>query len=124
MNASTSPADTGSDPARRRTPRRVATGAAVLSGLVSAGVAAIAGLCCAGPVTVLLLGASGAVAAAALAPYRLPLLLLSAVLIAGTSWRLRGAWIAQGATCPVHAGRWMRRSLVIAGVAWVAGAVL
>ena len=55
----------------------VAGGAAV-GGLAGALTAAIAGLCCAGPITIALLGAGGAVAAAGLAPYRLPLLVASA----------------------------------------------
>jgi hypothetical protein len=63
--------------------RQWLVGGAAASGLASATVAALASLCCAGPVTVVLLGAGGAVAAAEMRPYRVPLLFVSAVLLAG-----------------------------------------
>lgn len=98
-------------------------GGAALGGLASASVAALAGLCCAGPVTVLLLGAGGAVAAAGLEPYRLPLLLISGVLI--VAGYLRAYWIkTEGPTCSIRVGRWIRTSLSIATAAWLLGAAL
>jgi hypothetical protein len=124
MDASSPRVDRGADQSGGRTRRFSLAGAAVLSGLASAGAATLAGLCCAGPVTVLVLGTSGAVAAAALAPYRLPLLLLSVALIAGAYWRLRRAGATNGAACSVQVARWTRRSLVIASVAWIVGATL
>jgi mercuric ion transport protein len=124
MNASSPQVGTGGDLSHARTRRFSLAGAAALSGLASAGVATLAGLCCAGPLTVLLLGTSGAVAAAALAPYRLPLLLLSAALIAGAYWRLRRAGATNGAACSVPVARWARRSLIIASAAWIVGATL
>ncbi len=103
-------------------PSLLAAGAAI-GGLASASVAALAGLCCAGPITVLLLGAGGAVAAAGLAPYRLPLLLVSGLLIFGGYWRVYRARSA-GPACSIGVGRWMRMSLTIASIAWIAGAAL
>jgi len=124
MNASIPPAEAGIEPTPPAARRGVLTGAAALSGLAGAGVAALAGLCCAGPLTVLLLGTSGAVAAAALAPYRLPLLAVSGVLIVGAYWRVRRGRATNGAACPTNVGRWMHRSVMIAAVAWIVGATL
>jgi hypothetical protein len=99
-------------------------GGAAAGGLAGATVAALAGLCCAGPVTVVLLGAGGAVAAAGLKPYRVPLLLISAALLAVGYWRTyRGAATGTSA-CPVRVGRWVRASLVAAAMVWVAAAAL
>jgi hypothetical protein len=85
--------------------------------------ATMVGLCCAGPVTVFLLGAGGAVAAAGLAPYRVPLLLLSGGLIIAGYWRAYRAR-AEGPACSIRVGRWIRASLAISSVTWIAGAVL
>lgn len=100
------------------------TGSAAFGGLASAGVAAVAGLCCLGPATVLLLGAGGAVAAAGLKPYRIPLLVLSAALIGVGFWRTRRATMSDAKTCSPSVGRWIRGSLTVAGVAWIAAATL
>ena len=105
-----------------RSPREWLTGGAAVGGLAGAVTAAIAGLCCAGPVTILLLGASGAVAAAGLAPYRLPLLLASAVVLGFGYWRTYRP--ANGAACPTEVGRWIRLSLRVAIVAWIVAATL
>jgi mercuric ion transport protein len=99
----------------------VAGGAAV-GGLAGALTAAIAGLCCAGPITIMLLGAGGAVAAAGLAPYRLPLLLASAVVLSVGYWRAYRP--VNGAACATAVGRWIRISLRVAIVAWVIAATL
>jgi hypothetical protein len=99
----------------------VAGGAAV-GGLAGALTAAIAGLCCAGPVTIALLGAGGAVAAAGIAPYRLPLLLLSAAVLGFGYWRTYRR--ANGMACPTAAGRWITISLRVAIVAWIVAAML
>jgi hypothetical protein len=106
------------------TPKRPWVAGGVAAGAFAAAVAAtFAGLCCIGPVTVLLLGAGGAVAAAGLAPYRGPLLMLSGVLIVVGYWRaFRGK--AGAAACSLRAGRWIRVSLTVAGATWVIGVVL
>jgi hypothetical protein len=123
----TTPADpnAAAAPAQSRGATRgswVAGGVAA-GALAAAAAATFAGLCCIGPVTFLLLGAGGAVAAASVAPYRGPLLALSGLLIVAGYWRAyRGK--AGLAACSLGAGRWIRVSLTIAGVAWVAGAVL
>ena len=105
-----------------RSPRQWVTGGAAVGGLAGAVSAAIAGLCCTGPMTFALLGAGGAVAAAGVAPYRLPLLILSAGVLAFGYWRTyRPA--ADGA-CPTAVGRWIRISLRVAIVAWIVAATL
>ena len=74
----------------------------LLGGIASAGAAALAGLCCLGPVSVAVLGVGGAVAAAGLKPYRLPLLLGSAVLIGGAFWGTFRSRSTTGDSCPVR----------------------
>jgi hypothetical protein len=107
------------------TPRRQwLAGGAAAGGLAGATVAALAGLCCAGPVTVVLLGAGGAVAAAGIKPYRLPLLLVSAALLAVAYWRTYRSMPAVAPACPVRVGRWVRGSLFAAALVWVAAATL
>ena len=105
-----------------RSPREWLTGGAAVGGLAGAVTAAIAGLSCAGPITIALLGASGAVAAAGLAPFRLPLLLLSAGVLGFGYWRTHRP--ANGAACPTGVGRWIRVSLRVAIVAWIVAATL
>ena len=105
-----------------RSPREWLTGGAAVGGLAGAVTAAIAGLCCAGPITIALLGAGGAVAAAGLAPFRLPLLFLSAGVLGFGYWRTRRP--ANGAACPTAVGRWIRVSLRVAIVAWIVAATL
>lgn len=99
-------------------------GGAAAGALAIATAAIFAGLCCIGPVTFLLLGAGGAVAAAGLAPYRGPLLALSAILIAAGYWRANRSNKVGAAACSVRVGRWIRVSLTIASVAWVIAAAL
>jgi MerT mercuric transport protein len=99
-------------------------GGAAVGGLAGALTAAIAGLCCAGPVTFMLLGAGGAVAAAGLRPYRLPLLLLSAAILGVAYWRTYRGTGGTGTACPPRMGKWIKRSFQIAIVAWVAAAVM
>jgi hypothetical protein len=105
-----------------RSPREWVTGGAAVGGLAGAVTAAIAGLCCAGPITIALLGAGGAVAAAGLAPFRLPLLLLSAGVLGFGYWRTHRP--ASGAACPTAVGRWIRVSLRVAIVAWIVAVAL
>ena len=105
-----------------RSPRQWLTGGAAVGGLAGALTAAIAGLCCAGPITIALLGAGGAVAAAGLTPYRLPLLLASAGVLGFAYWRTYRQ--VGGGTCPTAIGRWIQISLRSAMVAWIIAAIL
>lgn len=95
-----------------------------LGGIASAGAAALAGLCCLGPVSVAVLGISGAVAAAGLKSYRWPLLLGSALLIAGAFWGATRSRSSAGDSCPVRMGRSLRIGLWAATVVWGVAAVL
>jgi hypothetical protein len=106
-----------------RSPRSWLTSGAAVGGLAGALTATIASLCCIGPVTFFLLGAGGAVAAAGLRPFRLPLLIASGVVLSIGYWRTYRAPSAAGA-CPPQIGRWVRISLRIAIVAWIVGATL
>jgi len=105
-----------------RSPREWLTGGAAVGGLAGAVTAAIAGLCCAGPITIALLGAGGAVAAAGLTPYRLPLLLASAGVLGFAYWRMYRP--VAGNACPTAIGRWIKISLQAAIVAWIIAAIL
>jgi hypothetical protein len=105
--------------------RRVLLGGTALGGAAAAGVAAFASLCCVGPLTVAVLGAGGAVAAASLARYRLPLLIVSLTFIAVGYWRTYRRLAPTGTrACPVSAGRWLRRGLAVAALLWTLAAVL
>jgi hypothetical protein len=106
-----------------RSPRSWLTSGAAVGGLAGALTATIASLCCLGPVTFFLLGAGGAVAAAGLRPFRLPLLIASGAALGLGYWRTYRAPSAAGA-CPPQIGRWIRLSLKIALVAWIAAATL
>src|SRR5579872_3857011 len=106
-----------------RSARQWLTNGAAVGGLAGALTATIASLCCVGPVTFFLLGAGGAVAAAGLKPFRLPLLIASGILLAFGYWRTYRAPSA-AAACPPHIGRWVRLSLKIAITAWIVGATL
>jgi hypothetical protein len=106
-----------------RSARSWLTSGAAVGGLAGALTATIASLCCIGPITFFLLGAGGAVAAAGLRPFRLPLLIASGVMLGIGYWRTNRAPSA-AAACPPQAGRWIRISLRIAIVAWIVGAVL
>lgn len=103
----------------------VALGAAT-SGLGGALASVFAALCCIGPSTVALLGASGAVAAASLAPYRPFFLIGSLAVIAFAFWRVyrRRGVTADGATCPTRIGRFTRSMLWIAAGVWVVAAIM
>ena len=101
----------------------VARGAAA-GGLASALVAVFASLCCVSPVVILVLGASGAVAAASLSPYRLPLLIVSGALLGFGYWQTFRSPATSAASCPPQVGRWIRVSLTIAAIAWIAAATL
>jgi hypothetical protein len=107
-----------------RNAREWVAGGAVAGGLAAALTAAIAGLCCAGPIAFLILGAGGAVAAAGLAPFRLPLLLVSGAALGIGYWRAYRSPAAAGGACPPRVGRWIKISLRIAIVAWIAAATL
>jgi hypothetical protein len=118
--------DLAADPSPRAPERApwIAGGSAA-AGLGAAVAAAIAGLCCIGPITVALLGAGGAVAAAGLKPYRLPLLLASAAFLAVAYWRVyRSTATATSAACPVEIGRYLRAALWGASLVWVMAATL
>jgi hypothetical protein len=99
------------------------TGGAAVGGLAGALTATVASLCCLGPVTFFLLGAGGAVAAAGLRPFRLPLVIASGVMLGVGYWRTYGTPRTAGA-CPPQVGRWIRSSLTVAIVAWIAAATL
>lgn len=99
-------------------------GGAVAGSLAGAITAAFSSLCCAGPLTVVLLGAGGAVAAAGLRPYRLPLLLASAALLALGCWRMFRSTTGGTVACPARVGRWVRGTLVAAAILWAVAATL
>jgi hypothetical protein len=85
-----------------------------------------AALCCVGPSTVALLGAGGAVAAAALSPYRPVFLVASFALIAFGFWRLYARRVvgADGRMCPVRVGRLARTIVWTSAAVWLAAALL
>ncbi|MFL5496800.1 MAG: mercuric transporter MerT family protein [Gemmatimonadales bacterium] len=88
--------------------------------------AAAATLCCVGPAVVAIVGVGGAVAAAALKPYRLLLILVSVALLGFGFWLAYQpkAILGSGAVaCPTGAGRLTRRIVWISAVVWL-GAVL
>jgi hypothetical protein len=104
--------------------RRAVRASAVAGGL-SALVAGIAGLCCVGPLGIALLGVGGAVAAASLKPYRLPLLAVSFVLLTAAFWRTyRPRIVSTDVSCPIIAGRATRIGLWVAAVVWGTALVL
>jgi hypothetical protein len=89
------------------------------AGAATAFVAAIAGLCCAGPLTVALLGAGGAVAAAGIKPFRVPLLGASLALLIAAFWRAYAPRAkTAGAACPIAIGRATRIALWAAAFVW------
>ena len=102
----------------------VALGSAA-GGLAGAAAATFAALCCVGPSSVALLGAGGALAAAALTPYRPVLLVISLAVIVFGFWRAYGRRAsADGRACPVRVGRLARAVLWISAAAWLAAAIL
>jgi mercuric ion transport protein len=104
--------------------------AAIGSSLAGAGAAAsatAASLCCVGPAVVSIVGVSGAVAAAALQPYRSFLLLGSLVLLGVGVWLSYrpGAVSPPGAVaCATPAGRLSRRIVWIAAAVWLLAVLL
>jgi len=109
------------DPIRERQ----TVGASAAAGAASALVAAFAGLCCIGPLAIAVLGVGGAVAAASLKPYRLPLLAVSFALLAVAAWRTyRPRRATTGRSCPIVVGRGTRVGLWVAAVVWWTALVL
>jgi mercuric ion transport protein len=95
-------------------------------GLAGALAATFAALCCGGPSVAAVLGAGGAVASAALNPYRPVLLGASFALIAFGFWRLyaRRAVGADGRACPVRSRRGARILLWVSALTWLAAALI
>ena len=87
--------------------------------------AAFAALCCVGPWAVALLGVSGAIAAASLAPYRPLFLLASLAVLAFGFWRAYGRQtLVAGRVCRVRVGRFSRVALWSAAAIWLLAALL
>ncbi len=108
----------------KRTAGDVVVGSAL--GAVGAAFAALLGtLCCAGPAVVAVIGASGALAAARIEPYRPYLLGLSVVFLAIGFWRAYAPARAsrQGAVCKVSTGRHVRMILWVATTVTAASAI-
>ena len=80
-------------------------------GLGAALTATAASMCCLGPAVVSLLGVSGAVAAAGIAPYRPYLLAVSLGMLAWGFWLAYRPVTSEGASCSRRAGRWVRTVL-------------
>ena len=95
------------------------------AGGIGGSVAAIlATLCCVGPASVALLGASGAIFAARLTPYRPALLLVSAALLAFGFWRAYGQRVMVGGqSCPIRVGRIAQTVLWVSALLWLVAAV-
>jgi mercuric ion transport protein len=92
----------------------LAAGSAI-GAIGSALTAAFSALCCVGPAVLAVIGASGAVAAASLGPYRPYLLGSSAVLLGYGFWRsYRPRLSTEGLTCRISTGRKVRTTLFIA----------
>jgi mercuric ion transport protein len=103
----------------------IAAGSA--AGAVASALAALAATaCCAGPAVFALLGTSGAIAAAGLHPYRLYFGLGGLAFLSLGFWRAYGRRpaSAQGASCSVRSGRWVRVLLWISLTLSVAAAIL
>lgn len=107
-------------------PREVVTVVGASTGGMAGALAAVfASLCCIGPSTVALLGAGGAVTAAALQPYRSELLGTSLILLAFGFWRAYGRRVmVAGRSCPVRFGPFARMSLWVSALVWLAAALL
>jgi hypothetical protein len=95
------------------------------AGGIGGSIGAILGtLCCIGPASVALLGASGAIFAARLTPYRPALLLASAALLAFGFWRAYGQRvIVGGQSCPIRVGRVAQTVLWVSALLWLVAAV-
>jgi mercuric ion transport protein len=98
-----------------------------LAGAAAAVSATAASLCCVGPAVVSIIGVSGAVAAAALKPYRAPLTLGSLVLLGVGFWlSYRPAPVGESGAvaCPTRAGRLSRKIVWIAAAVWLFAVLL
>lgn len=96
-----------------------------LSAIGSSVVAAVASLCCVGPAVIAVLGTSGVIAAARLAPFRPYLILGSIALVALGFWlayRPRGGCI--GKTCTTASAKITRALLWLAAVITVVAILL
>lgn len=96
-----------------------------LSAIGSSAVASVAGLCCVGPAVVAVLGTSGVIAAAKLAPFRPYLILGSVVLVALGFWlayRPQGGCI--GRMCTTASAKITRALLWLAAVITVVAILL
>jgi mercuric ion transport protein len=86
--------------------------------------AMLASLCCVGPASIALLGASGAIFATRLTPFRPALLLVSAALLAFGFWRAYGQRVLVGGrACPVRVGRAAQAALWVSALVWLVAAV-
>jgi mercuric ion transport protein len=116
-----------STPSQGRETRRLAAIGTSLAGVGAAATAAAASLCCVGPAVVSIVGVGGAVAAAALKPYRPFLIVGSMVLLGAGFWLTYQPRTAAGSgavACPTRAGRMSRGILWIAAVFWLAAVLL
>jgi mercuric ion transport protein len=89
--------------------------------------AAAATLCCVGPAVVAIVGVGGAVAAAALKPYRPLLILVSMTLLGLGFWLTYQSRLVLGSAavaCPTRAGRISRRIVWLAAAVWLAAVLL
>ncbi len=99
------------------------------SSLLGAAAAALtstaASICCIGPLAIALLGVNGAILAAAFKPYRVYLLSVSFVLLAGSFWSVYGGRrVRDGAACPAAGGRWTKVILWTGATLWVAALII
>ena len=98
--------------------------------LASVAAALAATACCAGPAVFALLGASGAIAAAGLQPYRLYFAVAGMIFLSLGFWRAYAprAAGAEGEACTVRSGRWVRvllwSSLALSIAAAVTGFII
>ncbi len=97
--------------------------AATTGGAIGLGAfASFVGLCCIGPWSVMLLGVSGAVAMARLAPFRPYILALAALLVVWTFWRIYRPRCAVGgeakASIRLRSTMWL--SAILLGLAFFA----
>src|SRR5262249_11712027 len=95
------------------------------AGVGAAATAAAGTFCCFGPAAVSILGVGGAVATAALKPYRGMLLLGSLALLVLGFWLTHQPKTVEGvAACPTRAGRMSRRIVWGAAIIWLLAVLL
>lgn len=98
-----------------------------LAGVGAAATATAASLCCVGPAVVSIVGVGGAVAAAALKPYR-PFLILGSLAMLGVGFWLtyqpRTGASSDAVACPTRAGRMSRSVVWIAAILWLVAVLL